>query len=112
LTLVPGNDLSVDEASDAAASLCREAASSSVPVAHAGSFGFDFVAIEWFADPLLARNVIRVAVSDVPPSSLDALEAAITRWWSRHSLPARAIRTGAIQHGDASYANPIAAPNR
>jgi hypothetical protein len=91
LTLAPERDLSVEEASDAAASLCREAASSPVPIAHAGSFGFDFLAIEWFADPLLERNVIRVAVSDVPPSSLDALTSAIIRWWPRHAHAAPRI---------------------
>ena len=96
LTLIPERELSVDDASGIAAGLCKDIASSNVPVAHAGSFGFDFVAIEWFADPMLERNVVRVAASDVPPSSLDALSAAIVRSWprvadSRRGVPARAV---------------------
>lgn len=84
LTLAPNADISVQAAKNLAGALSDELASFAYPVAHAGSFGFDFVAIEWFADPFSRRNVIRIAASDLPLSQIDRIAEGIARWWSRH----------------------------
>jgi hypothetical protein len=89
LTLKPTADLSVDGAREVAAALCADLARTAVPVSHSGSFGFDYVAIEWFVDPLSRRNVIRVAASDGPTDFIDRVGASIARWWSRRSLTTR-----------------------
>jgi len=89
LTLMPNAELSIESARKLAAALCGVLVSTAVPVSHAGSFGFDFVAIEWFADPLSRRNVLRIAASDVPIDCIDRVAEGIARWWSRHALTMR-----------------------
>jgi hypothetical protein len=89
LTLMPNAELSIESARKLAAALCGDLVSTAVPVSHAGSFGFDFVAIEWFADPLSRRNVLRVAASDVPFHCIDRVAEGIARWWSRRALTVR-----------------------
>ena len=86
LTLMPSRDLSIQRARGLAAALCDELISSALPVSHSGSFGFDFVAIEWFADSSSRRNVIRVAASDLPSSLIDQVAEGIARSWSRREL--------------------------
>jgi hypothetical protein len=90
LTLKPNAELSVEGARKVAAALCGDLVGTAVPVSHSGSFGFDYVAIEWFVDPLSRRNVIRVAASDVPAHFIDRVAAGIAHWWSRHQLTTRA----------------------
>jgi hypothetical protein len=89
LTLAPRGDLSIQSAKDLAAALSDKLASVALPVSHAGSFGFDFVAIEWFADACSRRNVIRVAASDIPSSLTDKVAQCIARFWSRHESSTR-----------------------
>jgi len=57
-----------------------------MPVRHAGSFGFDFAATEWFHDTLSDRFMIRIAVPDLPTSLWDDISKAIAKWWSEHDL--------------------------
>jgi hypothetical protein len=89
LTLAPREHLSTPSAKHLAAALSDELASVALPVSHAGSFGFDFVAIEWFADACWRRNVIRVAASDIPSSLTDKVAQCIARFWSNRESSTR-----------------------
>lgn len=51
------------------------------PIRHAGSFGFDFAATEWFHDATTDQYSVRVAVPDLPTELWNELAAAIARWW-------------------------------
>jgi len=51
------------------------------PIRHAGSFGFDFAATEWFHDLTVDRYGVRVAVPDLPLSLWRDLTQAIGDWW-------------------------------
>jgi len=63
---------------------------------HARSFGFDFVAVEWFADLLRRTNVIRIAGADLPFEHTDCVAEGIARWWSGSRRARRSIeRSGA-----------------
>jgi hypothetical protein len=87
LTLAPESELSMQGAKQLADALTQEIASSGLPVSHAGSFGFDFVAIEWFADPSSRRDVIRVAASDIPSALSDEIARRIAYFWARRESP-------------------------
>jgi hypothetical protein len=76
----------LDEASarQAAELMSRDLSEAGFPIRHAGSFGFDFAATEWFHDATTDRYSVRVAVPDLPTEVWDDLTAAIARWWQAH----------------------------
>lgn len=77
---------SLDEAGarQAADEMSRDLACQGYPIRHAGSFGFDFAATEWFHDAATDRYNVRVAVPDLPSALWDDLSASIATWWKRH----------------------------
>ncbi|WGD48682.1 hypothetical protein QA641_23835 [Bradyrhizobium sp. CB1650] len=56
------------------------------PIRHAGSFGFDFAATEWFHNSASDQYSVRVAIPDLPTALWDDLSTAIARWWATHQL--------------------------
>jgi hypothetical protein len=76
----------LDEASarQAATEMSNDLAQAGLPIQHAGSFGFDFVATEWFRNPTTDRYSVRIAVPDLPAAIWDDLVEAIAQWWSVH----------------------------
>jgi hypothetical protein len=67
-------------AEDMSTDLSREG----FPIRHAGSFGFDFAATEWFHNATTDEYSVRVAVPDLPTELWEDLTAAIARWWATH----------------------------
>lgn len=80
--LVPPENLGESESVAEAAQLAAIVARSSLPVRHAGSFGFDFMAIEGFFDTEIDRHVVRIAAGDVPPGVVMEAAERIASWWS------------------------------
>jgi len=68
----------------AAAAMSDELGRAGLPIRHAGSFGFDFAATEWFHNVTTDQYSIRVAVPDLPTPLWDDLTEAIAGWWSMH----------------------------
>jgi hypothetical protein len=66
-----------------AAQMADELAQQGLPIRHAGSFGFDFAATEWFRDSATGQYSVRVAVPDLPAPLWDEVAQAIAAWWLR-----------------------------
>jgi hypothetical protein len=75
--------LPLDEASArrAAEAMSSDLSREGHPIRHAGSFGFDFAATEWFHDATTDEYSVRVAVPDLPTELWNDLVAAIAKWW-------------------------------
>ncbi len=82
LTLVPTRTLNEDQARQLAEELSADLAKAGMPLRHAGSFGFDFAATEWFHDTAGDRYLVRIAVPDLPTLMWDEIANAIAEWWS------------------------------
>jgi len=65
----------------AADELCELLSQQTLPVKHAGSFGFDFTALDSFVDPISARPVLRIACGDLPTGTVDRIVDAIADYW-------------------------------
>ncbi len=79
-----------DEAKHMAADLAAEIGAKSLPLRHAGSFGFDFIAAEAFFDTGTGRHVLRISSSDLPPPICDRIAQGIEEWWRGRGLSERA----------------------
>lgn len=71
-------------ARQAAEDMSSELRGEGFPIRHAGSFGFDFAATEWFHDATTDQYSVRVAIPDLPTELWNDLAAAIARWWMAH----------------------------
>jgi hypothetical protein len=84
----------LDEATarQAAAEMSSDLAKAGLPIQHAGSFGFDFAATEWFHHSTTDRYSVRVAVPDLPTAIWDELAGGIAQWWSAHQQRGKRVR--------------------
>jgi hypothetical protein len=85
LYVILASDRLIDEqqARDAADEMARDLSKSGQPLRHAGSFGFDFAAAEWFHHKISNRFAIRLAIADLPTATWDQVSHAVAEWWSR-----------------------------
>ncbi|MBR0927632.1 hypothetical protein JQ561_13540 [Bradyrhizobium diazoefficiens] len=81
VTLRGSRPLDETGARQAAEDMSNDLRAGGFPIRHAGSFGFDFAATEWFHDATTDQYSVRVAVSDLPTELWGDLTAAIARWW-------------------------------
>src|SRR6266436_191320 len=84
VTLAPKRMLDEKQTKQMAADLCGDLRKAGLPLRHAGSFGFDFGAAEWFRDTTRDRCVVRIAVPDLPTPLWDQVARAVVQWWSVH----------------------------
>jgi len=84
VTLNSRQPLSEASARRAAAEMSDDLGRTGLPIRHAGSFGFDFAATEWFHNSATDRYSVRVAVPDLPTALWDDVARAIARWWCTH----------------------------
>ncbi len=84
VTLDGGSPLDEAAARQAAAAMSHDLGEAGLPIRHAGSFGFDFAAAEWFHNVTTGRYSVRIAVADLPTAIWDDVAAAIVTWWSAH----------------------------
>ncbi|MBW7973203.1 hypothetical protein [Bradyrhizobium sp. BR 10289] len=79
---------SLDEAGarQAAEAMSSDLSRAGYPIRHAGSFGFDFAATEWFHDATTDQYSVRVAVPDLPTELWNDLAAAIADWWKANQF--------------------------
>jgi hypothetical protein len=84
VTLKSAKPLDEATARQEAAALSQELARAGLPIRHAGSFGFDFAATEWFRDAATGQYSVRIAVPDLPTPLWDDLTRAIAKCWSMH----------------------------
>jgi hypothetical protein len=88
VALSPGRALAEWQAKELAGAMCRDLGALGLPLRHAGSFGFDFAAAEWFHDMARDRHMVRIAVPDLPTEQWDGIVIEIIRWWKKNAAPA------------------------
>ena len=98
VTLRSTEMLSEETARQAAVSMSEDLGRRGFLIRHAGSFGFDFAATEWFRDRITNEYVIRIAVPDLPTALWDRLTDEITKWWLAHERRGGS-RTANIRQG-------------
>ena len=99
VTLAPRRMLDENQTKQIAADLCSALSKLGLPLRHAGSFGFDFGAAEWFHDSTSDRNLVRIAVPDLPTLLWDQVTEAVAQWWSAHEPPSSMRLAGALAAG-------------
>jgi hypothetical protein len=81
VTLSGTQPLSETAARWAAAKMSDDLGRTGLPIRHAGSFGFDFAAVEWFRDIAMDGYSVRIGVPDLPTAQWDDLTQAAANWW-------------------------------
>jgi hypothetical protein len=84
LTLASDRMSSEQQARQTASEMARDLSNAGLPLRHAGSFGFDFFATEWFHHAASDRYAVRLAIADLPTQLSDELVQAIAEWWSHY----------------------------
>jgi hypothetical protein len=84
VTLTPEKMRDEKQTKQIAAALCGDLSKAGLPLRHAGSFGFDFGAAEWFRDTTRDRYVVRIAIPDLPTRLWDQVAQAVVQWWMVH----------------------------
>ena len=79
LAIPARGDSALNEVRTAAGELATELAAHGLPVRHAGSFGFDFVAVEAWCDPD-GRSALRVSGGDIAPELGEEIGRRIAAW--------------------------------
>ena len=87
LTLQGRQPLDEAAARAAAAKMSEDLSRAGFPIRHAGSFGFDFAATEWFHNSTSNQFSVRIAVPDVPSALWDDISEALARWWLANQTP-------------------------
>jgi hypothetical protein len=82
VTLLPWTTWDERQARDAALGISNDLMAVGLPLRHAGSFGFDFAAIEWCKDRVRDRYVLRFCIADLPTQTGDRVVEAVAGWWS------------------------------
>jgi hypothetical protein len=82
LALEPNKLVDESKAKELAEDLSNDLSKMGLLIRHAGSFGFDFAATEWFYDSITDRYLVRIAVPDMPTALWDEVARAIAQWWS------------------------------
>jgi hypothetical protein len=62
-----------------AETIADKLASRGLPVRHAGSFGFDFIGLEWFCQAQSDETVLRISAGDVPPYVMELAARCLSR---------------------------------
>lgn len=95
--LRPPENWSLEHARRVAGRLAADLREAALPVRHAGSFGFDFLAMDGFPDSASDgapdRHGVRLAFSDAPGPVADEATDRIARWWTANILRMKAGRT-------------------
>jgi hypothetical protein len=84
VTLVSDRLVDEQQARRAATAMTGHLRKAGLPLRHAGSFGFDFGAAEWFYHSIGDRYAVRIAVADLPTKLWDQVVQAAAEWWLRH----------------------------
>jgi hypothetical protein len=74
----------LEQAKHVAAGLAADLRRDALPVRHAGSFGFDFCALDGFPDPGGERYLVRLAFPDIPAQVAEHVADRIGAWWGTH----------------------------
>jgi hypothetical protein len=90
-TIAPPGAASRDETRPLVEALTARLNEAGVPARRAGSFGFDFVAVDEFSDVWRNREAIRLSMADLPVPCIERLVDTVTGWaeslgLSRHSM--------------------------
>jgi len=99
LTLEPNKRVDEGKARELAGDLSSDLSKMGLLIGHAGSFGFDFGATEWFHDSITDRYLVRIAVPDLPTALWDEVAKAIARWWSGRERRSRLLSRSSPARG-------------
>ncbi len=81
--MFPRRIIAKEEARAVAAELVGEMTRWGIPTRHAGSFGFDFFACDWFEDPASQKMGVRLSIGDLPSAVVRRADDVIANWLTK-----------------------------